>query len=199
MNCKTRLLFVWLLAGCGRSALDPVTDPASLGLVMAAPDAGALSAPESCRAIGVYAPVGNFAEHAAPDYTDAEYTSGSAWTGDSGGSHDTMWASVTWARAGVETGATVPGSFDLAREGTFTHCTHCVIFCELDTAIDRCRRRYLAREGTGTVTEASRGVTGTFKASLRDLVFRQWDLLSDTAVPHGACITVASAVFNGRF
>lgn len=110
---------------------------------------------------------------------------------------DTFWASVTWARAGVDTGVMVPGTFDLSR-GTYADCLACVIFCELN-ASDRCSHRYLARAGTMTVTEATRGATGTFAASLRDVVFREWDLDSDQPIARGKCVTVESAELTGRF
>ncbi|MBL8913031.1 MAG: hypothetical protein JNM17_20215 [Archangium sp.] len=193
-----------MLIGCGRSALtDPESPSAGPGAASELQaDAGTTTTTlptTNCRKIGVYAPVGFFAEHESPTFVDAEFTSTAGWTSMTGsGVGDTMWAAVTWARAGIDTGVMVPGTFDLS-VATYGDCVACVIFCELN-ANDRCSHRYLARAGTMTVTEATRGPRGTFAATLRDVVFREWDLDGNSPIAGGKqCVTVESAELRGRF
>lgn len=102
---------------------------------------------------------------------------------------DILMLDVSWS-----SGATVPGSRNLATEGTLSTCGYCVQFGRNCTtgATGTCSSWYLARAGTMTVSQATRGSPGTFSASVSNLVLYPWNPNTDTALS-GGCLSLSSA------
>jgi hypothetical protein len=191
-------VFAVALLGCGRSDLLQPDDPA-LAVTDEPLDAGPSHKPQHCRAVGAFAPAGDVAYLETSKDTGAEYTATSAWAAPARGEQDVLWIAATWAHSGVETGLTLPDSFDLADGGTNATCDVCVIFCELDVRSGLCDARYLARSGIGTITEATRSPHGAMSSTLENVVFEEWDLDSDSPITPGECITLGSAELSASF
>ena len=97
------------------------------------------------------------------------------------------------------TGVTT-GTRDLALEGTYNNCHFCATLGRSCTAGANCTGGvYFAREGTMTVTSASRATTGTFSGSLSNVRFEEWNLSTDSAVAGGRCFMVPSGSISASF
>jgi hypothetical protein len=143
--------------------------------------------------------VSGFASGATASYTTAngyEFTAGSIDNGTAA-PVDALAIEVIWAINGTGTGITVPGTYDLATQGTYASCKACVALCEgCSPGGTNCTKCYLARSGSMNIQQAPRAATGTFQATVSNVRAEAWNLGGDQPLNDGTCVTISSASIN---
>lgn len=93
-------------------------------------------------------------------------------------------------------GLVVPTTVMFDNTADYASCEVCPILrtgCNSTT----CTKRFFAQSGTVTVSTATQDeAVGTYTGSLSNVTFREWNFSTDTLVPGGACITLASLPIN---
>ena len=93
---------------------------------------------------------------------------------------------------------TVPGTRNLANEGTYTQCGFCAVYAEQCSG-GTCAHVYLARSGSMTVTQATQAdAGGVFSGTISNATFAEWNLQTDMANGTG-CVIVTSGAVNASW
>jgi hypothetical protein len=91
-----------------------------------------------------------------------------------------------------DVGPTPPLTQPFTAVGYFS-CSVCSIFYEnCDPMTLECTKSYLAQSGSVTISRADRAVAGRMTGSASNVHFREWNLMTDQAVPNGGCVDVAT-------
>ncbi|MEW5743712.1 MAG: hypothetical protein AB1938_32670, partial [Myxococcota bacterium] len=114
--------------------------------------------------------------------------------------YDIVGVEVIWALSGTPTNVVVPGSANLATEGTYFACKYCATMATgCSSATQSCAKRFLGRSGTMAVSQASRAMTGSISATLTNVRFEEWNLSTDVPIAGGQCYIVQSATVSATF
>jgi hypothetical protein len=104
---------------------------------------------------------------------------------DNAGLTDTLGIEVLWAN---EVGPTPPFTQSITT-ASYQNCSVCAVYKEGCDAVGNCKRAYLGRSGTVSISRADRAPAGWMTGSADSLQFSAWDLNTDQATGT-ACITV---------
>ncbi len=137
---------------------------------------------------------------AAAFYSDSdldEITQATLRSGTSG-LFDQLVLKVVWSVERVETQVTVPGTVDLSTATSDT-CRYCVTLRTHCSATLGCSKGFLARAGTMSVSQATRGNAGSIDVTLTNVRLEEWMLGTDTPVAGGACLFLPSLSHAASF
>jgi hypothetical protein len=150
--------------------------------------------PSSCTLITSWAGVMNEGQYA--NTATFELTQADALTSTTQPT-DFISFEAIWKYGTTATNITIPGTRNLANEGTYSTCKFCATIQKGCTT--SCTQQFLARSGSLNISAATRATPGTFVGSLTNGCFEEWNLDTDQPVQGGSCIVVQSASVNASF
>ncbi|MFO0599136.1 MAG: hypothetical protein U0228_27755 [Myxococcaceae bacterium] len=91
-----------------------------------------------------------------------------------------------------DVGPTPPVTQNFTTAG-YRSCLLCSIYAQNCDQSANCEKTYLAQGGSVTVTRADKNeLAGHFAGSMSGVLYKEWNLNTDTAVPGGSCIQLGT-------
>lgn len=180
---------VGLSSAC-QNAIKPATDGGASNTGGGA--GGGTGGGGGCRTVSGF----GFNTLASYQVGDFEFTAGSTENG-SAQPLDNLSIEAIWSIGDAGTGLYVPDTYDLSTQGSYFACKACVTVCEgCQPGATNCSACYLARSGSVTILQATRGPSGFFEASVSNVRAESWNLRTDQPVAGGGCLLIPSASIN---